>query len=110
METLTYYENCEEFLAGRPSRRLAKNLRVLKRDDEYVVRYYTTDIVTYHADRTVTLRHGGWPTASTKWHINDYSPVSIWQENRCWYVILDGLHIPFRDGMRIDPRTERILN
>ena len=31
----------------------------------YAIRYHATDVVTYWRDGTITINHGGWPTATT---------------------------------------------
>jgi hypothetical protein len=107
-------EDCIKFLAGARSkangRPIAKNLRVFQRGDDYAVQYHWTDIVTFHANGDVTLRNGSYRTSSTKGNINSFAPVSVWQKRHNWYIVLDGREIPFREGMRIDPTTSRIVN
>lgn len=111
---ISNHADCAKFLVGARSkiagRPLAKNLRVFQRGDDYAIRYHWTDIVTYHANGDVTLRHGGFHTSSTKANISDFSPIAVWQNKHNWYVTLAGRDIPFRDGMRIDPTTSRIVN
>ena len=109
------HEDCVKFLAGARNKAyglaITKNLRVFQRGGGmYAIRYYHTDIVTYHANGDVTLRNNSYETSSTKANINSFSPVSIWQKKYCWYITLAGRDILFRDGMRIDPITQRIVN
>lgn len=109
------HADCAKFLAGARSkiagRPIAKNLRVFQRENGmYAIRYYHTDIVTFHANGDVTLRNNSYETSSTKNNINSFSPIQVWQKKYCWYVTLAGRDIPFRDGMRIDPTTSRIVN
>lgn len=107
-------EDCAKFLAGgrdKTCRTIRRNLRVLDRGDgEYAVQYHCTDIVTYHADGTVTLHNGGYNTSSTRTNINTFSPLTVWQKHYNWYITLAERDIPFRDCMRIDPITQRIVN
>jgi len=54
--------------------------------------------VTIHDDDSVTLRHGGHKTDTTKNRINRFSPFYVRQENWEWYV--NGI-AAFEDGMTI---------
>jgi len=108
-------DDCAKFLVGARNkangRPIAKNLRVFERENgDYAIRYHWTDIVTFHANGDITLRNGGHYTSSTKTNINSFSRVLVWQKDFSWYVTLNGRKLPFRDGMRIDPFTDRIVN
>jgi hypothetical protein len=59
---------------GKP---LENNTRLHKRGEDYAVRLYSTDVVTYHPDGSVTVRTGGWETVTTADRIGRYSPISL---------------------------------
>jgi hypothetical protein len=84
------------------SKRLHKNCRLHRVGENYVVRYYYTDIVTYYPDGTFTLNCGGWPTMSTRDWIEATAPAFIRQKNRKWEILLDGFGTwqPFVNGTR----------
>lgn len=71
------------------------------------VRYHSTDVFRYDTDaRTVTLRSGGWQTATTKLRINQAFnqyrlDFGLYQERGRWYVWHrpSGVKVRFRDGM-----------
>jgi len=84
------------------SKRLHKNCRLHRVGENYVVRYYYTDIVTYYPDGTFTLNCGGWPTMSTRDWIEATAPAFIRQKNRKWEILLEGFGTwqPFVNGTR----------
>ena len=65
----------------------------------YAVRFYYTNIVLIHADGRYTLNNGGYQTPTTKERLNRFSPVTIYQEKRQWYLN-DGT--PFENGMVVN--------
>ena len=70
---------------------------------ETIIRLHGTDIVTKHADGSVTLDSGGWKTVTTKDRMNDHLPgaARLWQERGQWYVASEGKRVPFYDGIRV---------
>ena len=83
----------------RLERKVANNTYArIQHDGSIAVRLYSTDVVTIHPDNSVTLRHGGHKTDTTKNRINRFSPFYVRQENWEWYV--NGI-TPFEDGMTI---------
>ena len=64
--------------------------------DVIALTYHRTNVVSWHVDGTITLRTGGWQTATTKARINDYSPHSVYQEFGLWYIRPHG--VPFDEN------------
>jgi len=69
------------------------------------VNYRGTDFVSFDAN-TITLRSGGWLTATTKTRMNQASNqfdlgYSVFQKNFEWFVRLEGRNLEFVDGMTI---------
>ncbi len=94
------------------SKRLHKNCRLHRVGENYVVRYYYTDIVTYYPDGTFTLNCGGWPTMSTRDWIEATAPAFIRQKNHKWEIMLTGTGwTPFVNGnrYRVDPTNEELF-
>ena len=84
------------------SKRLHKNCRLHRVGENYVVRYYYTDIVTYYPDGTFSLNCGGWPTMSTRDWIEATAPAFIRQKNHKWEIMLADFTTwqPFVSGNR----------
>ncbi len=65
----------------RNSRPIANNTRLEMRGNTYgddiAVRLHGTDVVTYHADGTITLNTGGYWTVTTRDRINRFVPGNI---------------------------------
>jgi hypothetical protein len=82
--------------------RLHKNCRLHRMGENYVVRHYYTDIVTYYPDGTFSLNCGGWPTPSTRDWIEATAPAFIRQKNKKWEILLEGYGTwqPFVNGTR----------
>lgn len=82
-------------------------VRPFPEGDAVAVRYHETDIVTYHADGSVTLASGGWNTATTARKLDEYSPWSVGSTDRTWYVHAydrasgERVDVVFADGMRL---------
>ena len=87
---------------------LGKNTRLHRVGENYVVRYYYTDIVTYYPDGTFSLNCGGWQTMSTRDWIEATAPAFIRQKSRKWEILLDNAWVPFVSGnrYRVDPDGE----
>lgn len=66
------------------------------------VNYRGTDVVTYNADGSITLRTGGWKTATTKHRMNQYGRgVHVYQQKGGWFVVWQGLIYNYYDGMTL---------
>ena len=84
---------------NRMQRKVANNTTArIKPDGSVAFMLYSTDVVTIHDDDSVTLRHGGHKTPTTKDRIKRFSPFYVRQENWEWYV--NGI-AAFEDGMTI---------
>ena len=99
-----------------PDQRKAFTPKIVKRntfrftrDGETVIRLHGTDIVTIHADKSVTLRDGGWKTPTTKDRMNDHMPANtrLWQDKGQWFVWRKNenkgiaVKVPYFDGIRV---------
>ena len=70
------------------------------------VTYHDTEIVKVEFGKQITLRSGGWETATTKRRMNQAAAefdldFQVWQELRKWYVAWKGKTIEFEDGMTL---------
>jgi hypothetical protein len=98
------FEQAEEKLAGRNSRKIGNNTYLMRRGANTIaVMLHATDVVTYHRDGRIVLNSGGWQTPTTKSRLNAYGPAGsyVHQSDYKWYVAqADGSGaIPFRDYM-----------
>lgn len=72
--------------------------------DNLVVSYHGTPVVTV-ANGQVTLRNGGWFTATTKTRMNQAANqyglgFGVYQKKGVWYIALhNGETLEFRDGI-----------
>lgn len=103
----------------RPLDRRSKDAKsqIIKRGDEYIVRLYSTDIVTYFPDGSVFVSTGGWSTPSTRAAISAMSPLSAWSSKGDTavavrsgsYVRSQQAFLLHRDGLLFKPNAESIL-
>jgi len=96
------YQAADDLLQGRckESRKLANNTYLQRRDGGLIaVMLHDTDIITINSDNSYTLTSGGWLTVTTKARLNAFSPASIRQEARIWYLSDGSL---FYDGVIVD--------
>jgi len=115
------YETAAAYLEqgrDKEDRPLEYATRLQRRNENKIaVRLHETDVVTYHADGSVTLNSRdpdgtAWRTQTTKDRLNGYQDLAwVIQEDGVWYV-KTGTHRPtwdtegaepFSDGMRIYP-------
>ena len=81
---------------------LGKTATVISTEPDGTIRvfYHTTDVVTIHPDKRVTLNSGGWWTNTTKARMNQAARqfslnYSVFQRKYKWFVDLSGQEIPF---------------
>lgn len=68
------------------------------------VTYRGTDVVTYNADGSITLRTGGWYTATTKHRMNQYGRgVRVYQLKGMWFVVWMNDIYEYAEGMTLYP-------
>lgn len=88
--------------ADRPLNDRSDRVRwICKRGDAYAAKLYSTDVVTYHPDETITLYTGGWNSKETSEFMNAVAPVRaelfdnrVWAYvGEGWYVVADSLTI-----------------
>ena len=66
------------------------------------VKYHGTNVVTFNHDGSVTLRTGGWHTATTKQRMNQYAGgVYVFQKKFGWFVNFEGNNYPFVEGITL---------
>lgn len=80
-------------------------------DTLFVCTYHQTEVVHYDKEgKLLTLRNGGYQTATTKRRINECMkflglPVHVFQEGGIWFAQVDGFENgtkhPFADGMML---------
>ncbi len=68
--------------------------------------YHQTAVVRFDAD-TITLRDGGFLSATTKRRMNQASEAfslgfRVWQKNFIWYVDWKGETLEYHDGMTLN--------
>lgn len=101
------YQEAQERLGGRDSRKLENNTYLKRRaDGSMAVVLHQTDVVTYHPDGRITLDSGGWRTMTTKDRINKYAPINLWQDRGQWFVGQSWqrpAEAIYDDGMMIHP-------
>jgi hypothetical protein len=115
--TPTDYDTAAHILAGgrdKSERTIANNTKLVRRGNDIAVRLHRTDVVTFHRDGTVTFNTGGWNTVTTRDRLNTYAPAGIrfGQKKGTLYAYVGGgwdNPVPFRDGMRYDPRRGRLV-
>lgn len=97
--------SAEAFLRGKQERKLGNNTVVRRVDDgpDIAVYLHRTPIITYSPDGGLTLRNGGWQTATTKQRIAQLLPFGfhIHQEKHEWYVTTPRGVYDFYDGMQL---------
>ena len=80
------YQEAQELLGSRESRKLENNTYLQRRGDNLAVRLHATDVVTYRPDGKIILNSGGWRTVTTKDRINKYAPINLWQDKGQWFI------------------------
>lgn len=80
------YQGWIDWMARHPRKHnIGRNTTVRRDGDAVVIRYHSTDIVTFRPDR-VDYNTGGWETVTTKGRMNDLGPLHINQEDGTWYA------------------------
>lgn len=99
-------------LRGRPdfrpldSRSSRAKSQIIKQGDDYTIRLYSTDIVTYKPDGSVFVTTGGWSTSSTRAAISIMSPLSAWSSQGYTAVAVRvGRYVPVEAKRFILPRS-----
>lgn len=71
--------------------------------EAYACRLYSTDVVTYFPDGSITIYTGGWNTMSTMKFINWVSMMSVSSgKGHVWLMDNQGKYHPFYDTIRVD--------
>lgn len=85
---------------------------IYNKDGRQIVRYHTTDVVSYNAENII-LNSGGWRTSTTKSRMNQASAefglgFGVYQKDSAWIVRFGGNEEMFEDGMALDRRNHSI--
>lgn len=71
--------------------------------EAYACRLYSTDVVTYFPDDSITINTDGWNTQPTMKFINWVSPVSVSSgKGHTWLMDNQGKYHPFHNTIRVD--------
>lgn len=100
------FDSASSLLKRRETKKLANNTYLRKQDDNFIVRFHTTDIITIRQDGTYILNSGGHSTIPTKSRLNKFSSVKIHQKNFIWYIN----DVPFYDGIIVDKSGKPVLS
>lgn len=106
------YADCEKFLNGRPDKKVASSvwvIRVYDVDDlsPVIIRIvlFDTSIITYYPNEFASFAHGGWETRTTTCRLGQFGPKDwrFWgQQSRIW-----ASHRDSDDGMDWSHYVER---
>ena len=77
LDTINNYRVATRYLGSKSERKLAHNTTIRRQGGDIIVRYYETDIVTYHPDGRITLRDGGYSTATTIKRLHAMTPSGV---------------------------------
>lgn len=104
--------DCRRALGNRETVKLEHEtiLRETALDETYAIRYWYTDVVTYHKNM-ITLDTGGHYSVTTKKRINDYTPsfVRVYQEDYDWFVTVFGETYCYENGFTVDVSNHRVF-
>lgn len=108
------YYQARNMLNGRGSRKVGHNTYIVDRGNAVSIRYHNTDVVTFHADGTATLRNGGWNTLTTRKRFKACGFPAYTSKGQCYVsngpknIYKDGNYVdtvydyvPFEDGMSL---------
>ena len=102
----TTFTEARERLAGRDSRTIANNTRLVDLGGEGIgLRLHSTYVVTFRPNGSLILNTGGWQTATTKDRVNRVirgHGWSVYAKARTWYIApRDGTAVRFEDDFTI---------
>jgi hypothetical protein len=110
--TLLTYDAAIALLGNRPTKKVDNNTTIRKVGDSVAVRLHETDVVIIRSDGNYVLNSGGWLTSTTKDRINNYSPASVYQAKRKWFLFdrSNDTNTPFVDGMVVDANGSLVVS
>jgi hypothetical protein len=101
--SIVSYSSAEAYLGSKEKRKLAHETYLVRVGNDLVIRYHDTNVVVYHADRSITLDSGGWRSPTTRRRFEEFGSVPIEQRDSSWFVRWWGREYIFDDGMRLRP-------
>lgn len=74
-----------------------------KENNNIAIKLHQTDIIVITPRDSIILNTGGWMTVTTKERMNTFTRrgISVWQENKIWYLVVDQEQYNFADGITI---------
>ena len=100
MGVLTYTK-ADRLLIGRDELTIGNNTKLVRRDNGIAVRHWSTDIITYHPNGSISLQAHN--SATTRARYNSYLNQRVWTEDG-WMFINDsnGNEYRFEDDLMIE--------
>lgn len=83
-------------------------MQILKRGEDYILRLYSTDIVTYRPDGSVLLNTGRWPTNATARAMDDTSPLTVRRRGGVVVASCAAGDFWVADKLEIDPQGKPV--
>lgn len=106
---ITYQELEAKFNKARDKNRgarLGNNLRVVKTTIGYGIQHHMTVIIdvrmTERGNTVYKIDNGHWYSITTKKHINNYSPLKVFQSRSVWYVANLSLNSKYFNGIEVN--------
>lgn len=91
-------------------------IEYFKLDGTRVIRHFSTDILIFHKDKSITFDNGGYDSMTTKERINEFQNIiGVYQQDHVWYYMTrgkdglwdrDNVH-KFYNGMRLKANGKR---
>lgn len=116
LTTADTYRDLIAFLGDRDSRKVSHNTYAERRGEDVAIRLHATDILTFHADDTITANSGGWRTVTTKDRLNSFlpAPLCVYSVDGVWTLQrrgnAPGVVSEFYDGMRFDRHGDMVTD
>lgn len=99
MGTLTYAKADRE-LGSRDEITIGNNTKLVRRDDGIAVRHWSTDIITYHPDDSISLIPHN--SVTTKARYNAYLNQRVWAEDGWMLICSNGIDYEFKSDLTIN--------
>lgn len=83
---LKSYKDAEKVLAGKDAIKLGNNTKLIRRTSEIEVCHFSTAVVSFYPNGSISLDNDGYQSLTTKKRLNLYSPFIVEQTKGIWYV------------------------
>lgn len=107
--TIHNYEEALAILGDKASLKIGYHTYLERVNPDFInVRFYTTPIIKYYSDGSLTLGTDGWRTYTTKDRINRFAPVNVGSNQGEWKIWTANFNGDkniyfFEDGILIRP-------